>query len=129
MSDPQDHLSDNPPRWPFNPDLEISVADTRDGMDPTDRDAGVLLVDIREPEELAIASVDGAVHIPMGELAARINEIDLGEDQTLALICHTGRRSLHAALALQRMGIDQARSVAGGIEWWSKRIDPAVPRY
>ena len=128
MTQPTDQPTDqpdNPPRWPFNPDLEISVTDTRAGMG----DGGVVLVDIREPEELAIAAVPGAVHIPMDRLAATVNEMDLGEDQTLALICHTGRRSLAAAMALQRMGVDEARSVAGGIEWWSLRIDPSVPRY
>ncbi|MCC5822727.1 MAG: rhodanese-like domain-containing protein [Phycisphaerales bacterium] len=124
MTQPSD-LPDNPPRWPFNPELEISVTDTRDGL----AGGGVVLVDIREPEELAIASVPGAVHIPMDQLAARANEMGLEEDQTLALICHTGRRSLAAAMALQRMGLDEARSVAGGIEWWSVRIDPSVPRY
>lgn len=118
-------LPDNPPRWPFNEALEVSAVDTRDGMG----DGRVVLVDIREPEELALAAVPGALHVPMGDLAARVHEIDLDEDQTLALICHTGRRSLAAAAALQRMGIDQARSVAGGIEWWSLRIDPSGPRY
>lgn len=118
-------LPENPPRYPFNPALEISVVSTRDGT----VDGGVVLVDIREPDELRLASVEGAIHIPMGDLATRIHEIDVGEDQTLALICHTGRRSLHAAVALQRMGLDQARSVAGGIEWWSLRVDPTVPRY
>jgi len=121
----RNELPENPPRWPFNETLEVSVIGTRDGV----VDGSVVLVDIREPEELAVAAVPGALHIPMGELAQRVNEIDLGEDQTLALLCHTGRRSLAAAMALQRMGIDQARSVAGGIEWWSVRVDPSVPRY
>jgi rhodanese-related sulfurtransferase len=121
----RNELPENPPRWPFNEALEVSVIGTRDGV----VDGSVVLVDIREPEELAVAAVPGALHIPMGELAQRVNEIDLGEDQTLALLCHTGRRSLAAAMALQRMGIDQARSVAGGIEWWSVRVDPSVPRY
>lgn len=124
-ANPPGDLPDNPPRWPFNQELEISVTDARAGMES----GAVVLVDIREPEELAVASVPGAVHIPMDQLAARANEMDLGEDQTLALICHTGRRSLAAAMALQRMGLDEARSVAGGIEWWSLRIDPSVPRY
>ncbi len=118
-------LPENPPRWPFNGDLEISVIGTREGV----ADGSVVLVDIRELEELALAAVPGALHIPMGDLGTRVHEIDLGEDQTLALLCHTGRRSLAAAMALQRMGIDQARSVAGGIEWWSLRVDASVPRY
>jgi rhodanese-related sulfurtransferase len=116
---------ENPPRYPFNPELEVSVVRTRAGMD----DGSVVLVDIREPEELRLASVEGAIHIPMGDLATRIHEVEVDPDQTLALICHTGRRSLHAAVALQRMGLEEARSVAGGIEWWSLRVDPGMPRY
>ena len=109
----------------IDPAFEISVEDTRAGMD-----AGrLMLIDIREAEELAIASIEGAVWIPMGELGARINEIDAGEAETIALVCHTGRRSLSAAVALQRAGFEEVRSVAGGIEAWSRRIDPGVPRY
>jgi rhodanese-related sulfurtransferase len=121
----RNELPENPARWPFNEALEISVIGVRDGVAA----GSVVLVDIREPGELAVAAVPGALHIPMGDLARRVHEIDLGEEQTLALLCHTGRRSLAAATALQRMGIDQARSVAGGIEWWSVRVDPSVPRY
>ena len=69
------------------------------------------------------------MHIPMGDLATRINEIDADEDTTVALICHSGRRSLKATLYLQQQGLAGTRSVAGGIDWWSLRIDPTVPRY
>ncbi len=112
-------------RYQIDPAYEISVEQTREGLD-----AGrMVLVDIREAEELAIASIDGALWIPMGELGARINEVEAGEDMTVALICHTGRRSLSAAVAHQRAGFEEVRSVAGGIEAWSLRIDPSVPRY
>lgn len=137
---------ENPARYPFNADLEISVVEAAArmaGQEPHGRveqvgagrgigqggGEGFVLVDIREPEELALASVAGALHIPMGDLAARVHEIDIHEGGTIALICHTGRRSLHAAVALRRMGIEEARSVAGGIDWWSLRVDPTVPRY
>lgn len=112
-------------RYPIDPQYEISVIETRDRSG----EKGFVLVDIREGFELRIASIDGAVWIPMGELGTRIHEIDAGEDGTIALICHTGRRSLSAAVALQRAGFDEVRSVAGGIEAWSVRVDPSVPRY
>lgn len=112
-------------RYPLDPMFEISVIETRDRRGAND----FVLVDIREREELEIASIEGALWIPMGDLGARINEIDADEDATIALICHTGRRSLSAAVALQRAGWDGVRSVAGGIEAWSLRIDPSVPRY
>ncbi len=85
-------------RYQIDPAYEISVEQTREGLD-----AGrMVLVDIREAEELAIASIDGALWIPMGELGARINEVDTGEDMTVALICHTGRRSLSGPLCRRR---------------------------
>lgn len=117
--------SENPERYPFNPELEISAVETAERLG----EDGFVLVDIREADELSLARVRGAVHIPMGDLATRIHEVDPGEEGAIALICHTGRRSLHATVALRRMGIEGVRSVAGGIEWWSQRVDPSVPRY
>lgn len=118
---------ENPPRWHFQQGLEISVPETAQRLQAGDE--GFVLIDIREPDELAVCSVEGAVHIPMGDLATRINEIDADEDTTVALICHSGRRSLKATLYLQQQGLAGTRSVAGGIDWWSLRIDPTVPRY
>ncbi len=118
---------ENPPRWHFQDGLEISVPETaRQHLSEAD---GFVLIDIREPDELRVCSIDGAVHIPTGDLPARINEVDADEDTTIALICHSGRRSLKAAIYLQQQGLTGTRSVAGGIDWWSLRIDPSVPRY
>lgn len=128
MSDPDQYREhENPPRWHFQDGLEISVPETSDRH--AQRSDGFVLIDIREPDELEICSIEGAIHIPMGDLPARINEIDADEDTTIALICHTGRRSLNATLFLQQQGLSGTRSVAGGIEWWSLRIDPGIPRY
>lgn len=128
MSEPNPiHEHENPPRWHFQDGLEISIPETAERHRRSDE--GFVLVDIREPDELAVCSIEGAVHIPMGDLASRINEIDADEDTTIALICHTGRRSLKATIFLQQQGLAGTRSVAGGIDWWSLRIDPSVPRY
>ncbi len=118
---------ENPPRWHFQDGLEISAPEA--AKRHRDKQNDFVLIDIRESEELDICSVEGAIHIPMGDLASRINEIDADEDTTIALICHTGRRSLNATLFLHQQGLAGTRSVAGGIEWWSLRIDPSVPRY
>ena len=118
---------DNPPRWHFQEGLEISVPETAKRFKEGDQD--FVLIDIREPEELQICSIENALHIPMGDLPSRINEIDADEDTTIALICHSGRRSLNATIFLHQQGLAGARSVAGGIDWWSLRIDPSVPRY
>jgi len=122
-------MGDAGERYPLDERYEISVIEAARRHAESSKPGSFVLVDIREADELAVASIEGAVWIPMGELGGRINEIDAGEDGTIGLICHTGRRSLSAAVALQRAGLDEVRSVAGGIEAWSLRIDPDVPRY
>ena len=118
----------NPPRWRFQLGLEISVPETA-SLHKDSGDTNFLLIDIREAHELEISSIDGAVHIPMGEVATRINELDVDDDTIIAVLCRTGRRSLDVAIYLQKQGLDGARSVAGGINWWSLKIDPTIPRY
>lgn len=116
-----------PEGYPFKPEYEITPRETAAAI--TARRPGFVLIDIREAEELAICRVAGAVHIPMGDLATRINEIDADESTPISLICHTGRRSLHATLFLHKQGLAGVRSVAGGIDLWSRDIDATVPRY
>ncbi|MEX0876656.1 MAG: rhodanese-like domain-containing protein [Phycisphaerales bacterium] len=123
----QQPQSENPPNWSFKPELEISVPDAAARFERSEDD--FLLLDIREPDELAVASIDGALHIPLGDIHARLSELNADEDTTIAVICHSGRRSLKAALFMQQMGLPGTRSVAGGIDWWSLKIDPTIPRY
>ena len=87
-----------------------------------------LLLDVREPWEFATAQIPGATLIPMAEIPSRaFNELD--EDQPIAVLCHHGARSLSVANWLQNNGFTRAQSVAGGIDLWSRVIDPSVPRY
>jgi adenylyltransferase/sulfurtransferase len=91
-----------------------------------------LLVDVRTPEEWDLVHIPGAVHVPLGELERRHDEIEPGPGRRVLVICHHGVRSLRAALALRAMGradLAGAMSVAGGIEAWSLEADPGVPRY
>lgn len=117
----------------FNPDLEVSPAFVQHALDAGD--GSVVLIDCREPDEFAIARIDGAVLIPMAETRQRINDIedlidDAGHDDPLVVVhCHHGVRSLKVAAALREMGISNARSMLGGIDLWSKQIDPGVPLY
>lgn len=90
---------------------------------------GAVLLDVREPAELAAASVEGAVHIPMGDVKTRINELDIEEDHPIAVLCHHGQRSLMVTLYLREQGFENARSVQGGIDLWSQTVDPSIPRY
>ena len=87
-----------------------------------------LLLDVREPWECATASIAGAVNIPMGEMTSRAHT-ELDPDQPIVVLCHHGARSLSVTMWLRNQGFDHAQSLAGGIDYWSRAIDPTVPRY
>ncbi len=103
---------------------EISVAELA-----RRHDAGedVVLLDVREPDEIATASIPWALTIPMGEIPERIGE--LPGDKPIAVLCHSGGRSGRVTAYLNQNGLTNAVNVAGGIDAWSTSIDPAVPRY
>lgn len=91
----------------------------------TDNPAAIL--DVREPWEVQIASVQGATNIPLGEVTRRVAEIP--KDRPLAVMCHHGGRSAQATAWLRSQGHDNAMNLAGGIDAWSRLVDPSVPRY
>jgi rhodanese-related sulfurtransferase len=103
---------------------EIHPATLKHRMQRGDR---LVIVDVREPEEVAIASFPGAVHIPMGDVPSRISELD-PEFETV-VVCHHGIRSAQVAAYLARMDFGQVWNLSGGIDAWSIEVDPAVPRY
>jgi rhodanese-related sulfurtransferase len=88
-----------------------------------------LLLDCREPDEHAIASIKGAKLMPMGELAARVEELDPWRDRRIVVHCHHGGRSLRVANWLRGQGFEQAQSMAGGIDAWAVEIDESLARY
>ena len=90
-----------------------------------------LVLDVREPHELALASVvpDGfeVIGIPMGVIPVRLTE--LPADRPIACLCHHGARSMQVAMFLQSRGFSELANIAGGIEAWSAERDSTVPRY
>lgn len=86
----------------------------------------VQLVDVRQPWEAAVASLPGALLIPLRELPSRLDELDPARE--VVTYCHLGQRSAQAAAFLREEGF-HARSLAGGIDAWSRHVDPEVPRY
>ncbi len=90
-------------------------------------DGATTLLDVREPNELGLAAVAGAMHIPMGDIPRRLNELD--RDKTIVVMCHSGVRSMAVARYLQNEGFAQVFNLAGGIDAWSREVDPTVPRY
>lgn len=93
--------------------------------------ADAVVLDVREPAELAAASVEPQgfelVHIPMNEIPGRLGQLDPG--RAVACLCHHGMRSMRVAMFLQANGFDTVANIAGGIDAWSAEFDPSVPRY
>jgi adenylyltransferase/sulfurtransferase len=123
MTEPFDHRG-LPPGHPLRPEYEIAPRDAAEALK-----AGALLLDCRTPAEWEASHVPGATLIPLHELADRLDEIEQHRDGPVCVMCHTGVRSLKATVFLQQNGFDGARSVAGGIDLWSKAVDPSIPRY
>ena len=85
------------------------------------------LVDVRESWEVEIAGLDDALCIPMGEIIARLSELDA--DLPIAVLCHSGGRSMRVAEYLSGAGYTRVANISGGIDAWSTEVDPAIPRY
>jgi rhodanese-related sulfurtransferase len=92
-----------------------------------ERGKSVVLLDVRELDELEAAAVSEALHIPMREIPARLVELD--RTVPLVVMCHSGGRSRRVAEFLLGNGFSNVFSLRGGIDAWSTEIDPQVPRY
>jgi rhodanese-related sulfurtransferase len=90
-----------------------------------------VVLDVREPHELEMASVKPAgfklLAIPMGVIPPRLNELD--PEQPIACLCHHGGRSMQVASFLKAQGFAHVANIAGGIHAWSAEIDPSIARY
>ena len=105
---------------------EVDPADLRDDLASEDPP---LLVDCREAGELAVASLEIAMHVPMAEIRSRLPELEEHIDRPVVVMCHHGVRSLQVVAFLREAGFDEPRSLAGGIDRWSVEVDATVPRY
>jgi rhodanese-related sulfurtransferase len=86
-----------------------------------------LVLDVREARELDVCGLEGALHIPMSEVAAQTD--NLPTDQLLVVICHHGVRSQMVVDFLRTAGFDNAVNLDGGIDAWACDVDPSMPRY
>ena len=86
-----------------------------------------VLLDVREPWEYDKAHIEGALLIPMREVPARVAQID--EAKEVVAICHHGGRSMQVAMFLEKNGFKRVHNLVGGIDAWSRTVDPAVPLY
>jgi adenylyltransferase/sulfurtransferase len=105
-------------------DLQIDPLEVKRRLDAGEQ---LLLVDVREPWEFDICRIAGAKLMPLGSLPSNLPVFEQADE--IIIYCHHGMRSLDAVAWLRQQGVEGARSMAGGIERWSREVDPAVPRY
>lgn len=86
-----------------------------------------VLLDVREGWELNICALPGSLHIPMGQIPTRTEELD--PDQELVVVCHHGVRSLSVAHFLERRGFSKLYNLQGGVDAWAREIDSAMQTY
>lgn len=86
-----------------------------------------VILDVREPWEIAVASLPGTVNIPLRDLARRLTELDTSRD--VVVMCRSGGRSMQAAQFLATRGFTRVSNLDGGILAWSRDVDPAVAIY
>jgi len=85
------------------------------------------LIDVREPHEYEIARIPGSTLIPLHHLPERMSELDSSRE--IVLHCHHGQRSMRALQMLRQAGFRKLKNLRGGIDSWSREVDPSVPRY
>ena len=108
------------------PIREISVEE----LDAMRREEGrVLLLDVRSEEEHELARLEPSLLVPLPELPTRLEELEPHRQARIVVYCHHGVRSRSGAAILQGAGFTDVVSLRGGIDAWSGRIDPRVPRY
>jgi adenylyltransferase/sulfurtransferase len=88
---------------------------------------GTLIVDVREPYELAICRLADAEHIPMRQIPERLAE--LPRDRHLLILCHAGARSMRVTEFLRARGLPSVTNIGGGISAWADEVDPTLARY
>lgn len=86
-----------------------------------------VLLDVREPWEFTTCRLDDSHSIPMRDVPARIEEIDL--DASIVCICHHGARSMQVAAFLAARGASDVHNLTGGVAAWSHQVDPSFPTY
>jgi sulfur-carrier protein adenylyltransferase/sulfurtransferase len=104
---------------------EITATELKRRLDNGD---DIQIIDVREDKEFAFNRIPNAVHIPLGQLLSRMNEIDPNRETVVH--CKMGGRSASAINALQRSGFTgKLANLKGGIIAWSDEVDPTVPKY
>jgi len=104
-------------------EVDISPAELKERM----KTNHLKLIDVREPHEWEIGRIDGATLIPLGEVQKRMSELSTADD--IVLYCKVGGRSMRALETLREAGFTKLKNLRGGINAWSRDVDPRVPLY
>lgn len=111
----------------MNRTMPFKEATPREVKQRLDAGEELVLIDVREPEEIQRASVEQAEVYPMSQAAGWIDS--LPKDRELVIMCHHGGRSAQVAMALAQRGYTNVTNMSGGIDAWSQEVDTSVPRY
>jgi adenylyltransferase/sulfurtransferase len=113
-----------PPPPPGLTEFEIDPVELKKKMD---RKESFVLIDVREPHEAEICVIPGARLIPLGQIPARVNELNSADE--IIAHCKSGKRSGQAVEFLKSAGFRKVKNLRGGILAWSDQVDPSVPKY
>jgi rhodanese-related sulfurtransferase len=86
-----------------------------------------VILDVREGWELKICALPGSTHLPMGQVAARLDELD--PQRETVVVCHHGVRSLRVVQFLESRGFSKLYNLQGGLDAWAREVDPAMHTY
>lgn len=106
-------------------DYEITPEEVKGKLDAGD---AFTLLDVREPWEFETAKISSAKLIPMGDVPSRAPQ-ELDPEDHIVVLCHRGVRSMNVTVWLRQQGFENVQSMRGGIDAWSRRVDPQVPVY
>lgn len=86
-----------------------------------------VILDVREPWEVAVCALPGARHIPMRDIPTQAEA--LPRDKDIVVLCHHGVRSQHVASFLERLGFERIYNLTGGIDAWARDVEPSMAKY
>ncbi len=117
-------ITPEPPPPPGLTEFELDPEDVKKKIDRKD---DFYLLDVREPHEVEICTFPGSHLIPLGQVTARVNELNSADE--IVVYCRSGKRSGQAVEFLKQAGFRKVKNMRGGILAWSDKVDPSVPKY
>ena len=92
-------------------------------------EAPPVMIDVRESHELIHGMIEGAIHIPMNEIPARLEELGPYQNKTVAIICRSGKRSAQVGQFLEHVGFNDVINLEGGMNSWAIDVDTTMSTY